>query len=67
MTAAQIARALSQDPQYRKALTEQLTARAIDDKTLRELLAFARSRQATMGQAMVRSVLTDAGVSWEAV
>jgi hypothetical protein len=67
MTAAQIARALSQDPQYRKALTAQLTARAIDEKTLRELLAFARSRQATMGQAMVRSVLTDAGVSWEAV
>jgi hypothetical protein len=67
MTAAQIARTLSQDPQYRQALTAQLTARTIDDQTMRELLAYARSRQATMGQAMVRSVLTDAGVSWEAV
>jgi hypothetical protein len=67
MTAAQIARALSEDPQYRRTLTQQLTARAIDEKTMRELLAYARNRQATMGQAMVRSVLTDAGVSWEAV
>jgi hypothetical protein len=64
---AQIARALSEDPQYRRTLTQQLTARTIDEQTLSELLAYARSRQTTMGQAMVRKLLTDAGVSWEAL
>ena len=55
------------DPAYRLALTERLAARSIDDETLKALIAYARSRQTTMGQAMARKVLTDAGVSWEAL
>jgi hypothetical protein len=31
------------------------------------LVAYARSRQVSSGQAKVRRVLTDAGVSWEAL
>ena len=55
------------DPVYRLALTERLAARTIDDETLKALIAYARSRQTTMGQAMARKVLTDAGISWEAL
>jgi hypothetical protein len=67
MSVAQIARALAEDPAYRDSLTKLLTARTIDEGTLTELIAYARSRSTTMGLAMVRRVLTDAGVSWEAV
>ena len=62
-----IARALVEDPDYRRTLTEQLSARAVPEDILRQLIAYARSRQATMGEAMARKVLTDAGVSWEAL
>ena len=64
---ADIVRALASDPQYRQALTKQLAARTVDEDTLRQLIGYARSRQTTMGQAMARRVLTDAGVSWEAL
>ena len=64
---AEITRALATDPAFRLALTERLAARTIDDETLQALIAYARSRQTTMGQAMARKVLTDAGVSWEAL
>ena len=67
MTFADIAKALAEDPAYRQALTARLTGREVDAATLRQLIAYARSRQTTMGQAMARKVLTDAGVSWEAV
>jgi hypothetical protein len=67
MSVAEITRALATDPAYRTALTERLAARAIDQKTLRALIDYARRREATMGQAMARQVLTDAGVSWEAL
>ena len=67
MSVAQITRALARDPAYRASLTKLLTARTIDEDTLNELIAYARSRNTTMGLAMVRRVLTDAGVSWEAV
>ena len=60
-------RAMVSDPAYRAALTARLAARAVDEETLRQLIAYARGRQTTMGQAMARKVLTDAGVSWEAV
>ena len=66
-SAAQIARALAEDPAYRASLTKLLTARTVDERTLQDLIAYARSRNTTMGLAMVRRVLTDAGVSWEAV
>jgi len=36
-------------------------------RPLKALIAYARSRQTTMGQAMARKVLTDAGISWEAL
>ena len=64
---AGIATALADDPAYREALTARLQARAVDEDTMRQLIAYARSRQATKGQAMARKVLTDAGVSWESL
>jgi hypothetical protein len=63
----ELIRALTTDSAYRLALTERLAARTIDDETVQALIAYARSRQTTMGQAMARKVLTDAGVSWEAL
>jgi hypothetical protein len=60
-------RALAGDPAYRLALTKQLAARTVEEGTLNALIAYARSRQTSMGQAMARKVLTDAGVSWEAL
>jgi hypothetical protein len=67
MSVAQIARALAEDPAYRASLTKLLIARTVDEGTLNELIVYARSRNTTMGLAMVRRVLTDGGVSWEAV
>ncbi len=64
---AEIARAIVQDPEYRQALTRQLASRTIDEDTLRQLIAYARSRQTTRGQALARRMLTEAGVSWEAL
>jgi hypothetical protein len=63
----EIARALVEDPDYRQTLTKQLAARTVPEDILRQLIAYARSRQASMGQAMARRVLTEAGVSWEAL
>jgi len=67
MPFAEIVRGLATDPAYRLALTGRLAARTVDPETLQALIAYARSRQTTMGQAMARKVLTDAGVSWEAL
>ena len=64
---ADILRTLAEDPEYRKALTARLHARTMDQDTMDRLIAYARSRQTTMGQAMARKVLTDAGVSWESI
>jgi hypothetical protein len=64
---ADIARALASDPVYRQTLTDQVAARTVDADILRQLIAHARSRQSTMSSAMARKVLTDAGVSWEAL
>ena len=62
-----IARALVEDPDYRRQLTQELSARTVPEEMLRQLIAYARSRQATMGEAMARKALTDAGISWEAL
>jgi hypothetical protein len=62
-----IVKRLAHDPDYRLALTERLAARTVDGEILDRLIVYARGRQSTMGQAMARKVLTDAGVSWEAV
>ena len=60
-------RAIGSDPDYRTALAARLAARTVDEETMGQLIAYARSRQTTVGQAMARKVLTDAGVSWEAL
>ena len=62
-----IVKRLTQDPAYRLALTARLAARTVDREILDRLIIYARSRQSTLGQAMARKVLTDAGVSWEAL
>jgi hypothetical protein len=62
-----IVKRLAQDPAYRVALTERLTARTIDREILERLIVYARGRQSSIGQAMARKALTDAGVSWEAL
>jgi hypothetical protein len=67
MTFADMTRALADDAAFRETLTRQLAARSVDEDVLRQLIAYARSRQSTLGQAMARRVLTDAGVSWEAL
>jgi hypothetical protein len=64
---SEIMRALVDDPEYRRAFTERMKARDVDQPTVERLIAYARDRQATKGQAMVRKVLTDAGVSWESL
>jgi hypothetical protein len=64
---SEIMRALVEDPEYRRAFTERMTARDVDQPTIERLIAYARDRQATKGQAMARKVLTDAGVSWESL
>ena len=67
MSFEEIVRALADDRAYRDALTRRLQARSVDPVLLDRLIAYARSRQTTMGQAMARKVLTDAGVSWESL
>ena len=64
---AAVTRALAEDPGYRAELTGRLRARSVDADVLDGLIAYARSRQSTMGQAMARRVLTEAGISWEAL
>ncbi len=64
---SEIVRSLAENPEYRQALTARLQARTVDADTMDRLIAYARGRQATMGQAMVRQALTDAGVSWESL
>jgi hypothetical protein len=66
MSFTEMVRALAEDPAYRESLTRRLQTRSVDPVLLDQLIAYARSRQTTMGQAMARKVLTDAGVSWEA-
>ena len=58
-------RALVEDPEFLRTFTERMNARAVDQQTVERLIAYARDRQATRGQAVARKVLTDAGVSWE--
>jgi hypothetical protein len=62
-----LVRSIVEKPDYRKTLTAQIEARTADQRLLDTLIAFARSREATLGHAMVRKLLTEAGVSWEAV
>lgn len=63
----EIVRVLIDDSEYRTAFTVRLEARTVDPAIVERLIAYARARQATKGQAIARQVLTDAGVSWEAL
>ncbi|MGB7220611.1 MAG: hypothetical protein WBD07_17565 [Vicinamibacterales bacterium] len=60
-------RSLIANPGYVKALTQQIEARTADPRLVQQLIAYARSREVTAGHAMARKVLTEAGVSWEAL
>ena len=62
-----ILRQLATDPEYRQAFTSDIAKRTVNHDTLNRLIACARNRQATPEAAMARKVLTDAGVSWEAL
>ena len=62
---SEIVRALVEDPEFLRTFTERMNARAVDQQTVERLIAYARDRQATRGQAVARKVLTDSGVSWE--
>jgi hypothetical protein len=64
---AEIVRAMTTDPEYRQTLTARISARTLEQSVLDQLIAYARSRQTTLGHALARKVLTDAGVSWEAL
>jgi hypothetical protein len=64
---ADLTRALVEDPEFRQAFTARLQTRSVDPGTMEQLIAYARGRQTTIGQAMARKVLTDAGVSWESL
>jgi hypothetical protein len=58
---------LARDAGFRAAFTARLEARAVDPAVIDHLIQYARDRQATMSHAMARRVLTDAGISWEAL
>ena len=62
-----VVRSLVENPGYVKALTQQIEARTADRQLVERLIAYARSREVTAGHAMARKVLTEAGVSWEAL
>jgi hypothetical protein len=64
---ADVVRSLVESPDYRKALTEAIEARTADRQLVERLVAFAGSREVSAGHAVVRRVLTEAGVSWEAL
>ncbi|HEY2153091.1 MAG TPA: hypothetical protein VGH34_19935 [Vicinamibacterales bacterium] len=64
---ADLVRRLLSDPDFVIALTARIASRSEPADVIDRLVAYARSRQVSSGQAKVRRVLTDAGVSWEAL
>jgi hypothetical protein len=66
-TLAEVVRLLAEDPDYARGLTERIAARTEPGDLIERLVAYARSRQVSSGQARVRRILTDAGVSWESL
>jgi hypothetical protein len=62
----EIVRLAMSSPEARRELTERISSRREDLQTIERLVTFARQRQTTSAHALVRRVLTDAGVSWEA-
>jgi hypothetical protein len=64
---AEIIASMTRDPDFRAAFTAQLEARTVDADTIDRLIAYARDRQVSSGHAIARKVLTEAGISWEAL
>ena len=64
---AHVVRSIVADPGYAVALAQQIEARTADAQLVERLIAYARSREVTAGHAKARKLLTDAGVSWEAL
>jgi hypothetical protein len=64
---AEIARTLAEHPEYVIALTKRIAARTEDPIVIDRLVAYARERQISSAHAIARRLLTDAGVSWEAI
>jgi hypothetical protein len=64
---AEIARALAENPEYVIALTKRIAARTEDPIVVDRLVAYARERQISSAHAIARHLLTEAGVSWEAI
>lgn len=63
----EITRLLLADAQFRADFTSRLEARTVNPATLQRLIAYARERHVTSGHAIARRVLTEAGISWEAL
>jgi len=66
-SAEAIVNSLVGHPERVAALTARIETRSIDLETIERLVAYARQRLVTSGHAIVRKMLTDAGVSWEAL
>jgi hypothetical protein len=64
---ADLVRQLLSEPDFARVLTDRIASRTEPAESIARLVAYARSRQVSSGQAKVRRVLTDAGVSWEAI
>jgi hypothetical protein len=64
---ADLVRRLLSEPDHVNELTKRIAARTESPESIAMLVAYARSRQVSAGQAKVRRILTDAGVSWEAL
>ena len=67
MNARELAEKLLKDADFRRDFTAQLEARAVGAETMQRLIAYARDRHATAEHAIARRVLTEAGISWEAL
>ena len=64
---SEMIRSLIEDVSSAKALTRQIEARTADPQLVERLIAYARQREVSPGHALVRKMLTAAGVSWEAL
>jgi hypothetical protein len=66
-TLASLVDRLRSEPDFARVLTDRIASRTEPAASIDRLVAYARSRQVSDGQARVRRILTDAGVSWEAL
>ncbi len=62
-----VVRRLLSEPEFAGVLAARIASRTEPVESIDRLVAYARGRQVSDGQAKVRRILTDAGVSWEAL